>query len=79
MSPAAIALAILLHSHSDRNVTGLCGCTTEQRAPIIVVVQRQQPQAIAATPTAPNNFNYGDAQGRFPVLVELTGSVTVKK
>lgn len=80
MSPAAIALAILLSSHSDRNVTGLCGCTTEQRAPIVVVVERRaELKSSPATPTAPSNFNYGDAAGRFPQLIELTGSVQVKK
>ena len=80
MNPA-IALAILLSSHSDRNVTGLCGCTS-QPAPQVVVVERRQPTSAAAkpqVPTAPSNFNYGRSDGQFPVLVELTGSVQVKK
>ena len=77
MNPA-LALAILLHASPDLNVTGHGGYSTGASAPV-VVQQQPAPKPAAPTPTAPSNFNYGRADGQFPVLVELTGSVQVKK
>jgi hypothetical protein len=87
LSPQARAVEILRSSHSPQDMTDYRAAPAPETPVRVVVERRAARQPVSAPPVPPVRsptspelpFNYGDAYGRWPALVQIVGDVRLVK